>query len=278
MQRPVTTKQYDECVAMTDKASNSVVSDNSEGGDVEVKFWSSRNIGVLALSGVIILTLIIGAFAFQEMRFKHTAANALIRPSGLPTSISTSLANLMALSPIPNTAAHDFTLTDQRGVTTSLRSFRGRAVVLDFMDPHCVDICPIVSQELLDAHRNLGASANRVVFLAVNVNQFATSVGAVNAFSREHQLTSLPSWHFFTGSAAMLRSVWRAYGVAVNAPSPQADVVHSSLIFFIDAKGRERYLANPTDLRTATGKAYLPADSLASWGTGIALVLKSLLS
>jgi cytochrome oxidase Cu insertion factor (SCO1/SenC/PrrC family) len=278
MQRPGTAEQYCECIAMTDNSSNSVVSDNSEGGDVEVKFWSSRNIGVLALSGVIILTLIIGAFVFQEMRFRHTATNALIRPSGLPASISTSLANLMALSPIPNTAAHDFTLTDQRGVTTSLRSFRGRAVVLDFMDPHCVDICPIVSQELLDAHRNLGASANRVVFLAVNVNQFATSVGAVNAFSREHQLTSLPSWHFFTGSAAMLRSVWRAYGVAVNAPSPQADVVHSSLIFFIDAKGRERYLANPTDLRTATGKAYLPADSLASWGTGIALVLKSLLS
>jgi peroxiredoxin len=46
----------------------------------------------------------------------------------------------MGLSPVPARPAPGFTLTDQDGRTMSLSSFRGRAVVLEFMDPHCTDI------------------------------------------------------------------------------------------------------------------------------------------
>lgn len=41
-----------------------------------------------------------------------------------------------------------------------------RAVILEFMDTHCVDICPIVSQEFVDAYHDLGATASHAVFLA----------------------------------------------------------------------------------------------------------------
>jgi cytochrome oxidase Cu insertion factor (SCO1/SenC/PrrC family) len=51
---------------------------------------------------------------------------------------------------------------DQNGHRLSLASFRGRAVVLEFMDPHCVDICPIVSQEFVDAYDDLGKAATGV--------------------------------------------------------------------------------------------------------------------
>lgn len=145
------------------------------------------------------------------------------------------------------------------------------------MDPHCTDICPIISQELIDAYRNLGAQASRVAFLAVNVNRYHTTVSAVRAFSNEHSLNTIPSWYFFTGSPDVLKSVWASYGVTVFAPSPKADVVHSSFIFFIDAQGRERYIANSTDLHTAGGQAYLPAGSLTAWGRGISTVVASLL-
>lgn len=62
----------------------------------------------------------------------------------------------MQLSPVPVTRAPGFTLTDQDGQAMSLASLRGRAVVLEFMDPHCTDICPIVSREFIDAYRDLG--------------------------------------------------------------------------------------------------------------------------
>lgn len=230
---------------------------------------------IIAAIGVTIL--LAGLFAiFATRTSNQTNPSGPIRVSGIPATIPTSLANLMALSPIPNTKAHAITLTDQNGRPISLASFKGRAVVLDFMDPHCVDICPIISQELIDAYKDLGAQASRVAFLAVNVNRFHTSIGAIRTFTNEHFLSTIPSWHFLTGSPTALKPIWAAYAVTVVAPSPSADIIHSSFIYFIDASGRERYLANPTDLHTASGKAYLPAGPLAEWGKGIALVVKSL--
>jgi cytochrome oxidase Cu insertion factor (SCO1/SenC/PrrC family) len=198
------------------------------------------------------------------------------RASGIPASVSTSLANLMQLSPVPVTSAPGFTLTDQGGHPMSLAGLRGRVVVLDFMDPHCTDICPIVSREFLDAYRDLGATAPRVVFLAVNVNRYHLQVADVAAFSGEQQLTQIPAWHFLTGSYPRLRAVWQAYLIEVDAPSPDADVIHSSQMYFIDRQGRERFLADPMVDHTASGSSYLPAGQLASWGQGIALVARQL--
>ena len=237
------------------------------------------NLKYALVSAVAVTVLVAGLFVVLANRNSgQPNTSGSIRVSGLPASISTPLANLMALSPIPNTKAHAFTLTDQRGRSLSLASFQGQAVVLDFMDPHCTDICPIVAQELIDAYKDLGTQASRVVFLAVNVNRFHTSVAAINTFTNEHLLSSIPSWHFLTGTPNVLKPIWTDYSVTVVAPSPTADVVHSSYIFFINQKGQEQYLANPTDLHTAGGKAYLPAGSLSDWGRGIALVMKSMLN
>jgi cytochrome oxidase Cu insertion factor (SCO1/SenC/PrrC family) len=183
----------------------------------------------------------------------------------------------MALAPVPNRPAPGFTLTDQKGQTLSLGSFRGRAVVLEFMDPHCVDICPIVSQEFVDAYHDLGRAASHVVFLAVNVNPYNLTVSDVATYSQEHQLNRIPSWHFFTGSVSDLTAVWHSYGIEVEAPNPNADIIHTSVVFFIDPSGHERYIATPMDDHTAQGSAYLPAGPLASWGDGIALVTRQLI-
>lgn len=223
------------------------------------------------------LVLVAGGFAVIAKRH-HDQQSQLIRVSGIPSTISTPLATLMFLAPIPAKPAPAFTLIDQSGHTLSLSDFRGHAVVLEFMDSHCTDICPIVSQEFIDADHDLGSAASRTVFIAVNVNADHGAVADVAAFSQEHQLDTIPNWHFFTGTAADLQPVWNSYGVVVQVPSPTVDIIHSSFVYFIDPKGRERYLANPMDDHTASGAAYLPAGSLSSWGQGIALVSKSLSS
>jgi cytochrome oxidase Cu insertion factor (SCO1/SenC/PrrC family) len=232
------------------------------------------------ITGVVVGGLIFAtAFALVAVRVRqHQESASLPRPSGIPASVPTSVANLMGLSPVPVRAAPDFTLTDQAGRTMSLASFRGHVVVLEFMDPHCTDICPIVSQEFLDAYRDLGGQASQVVFAAVNVNHYHLGVADVAAFSREQRLTSIPSWHFFTGSYPRLRTVWNDYEVAVDAPSPNADVIHSSVVYFIDPRGRERFLASPMADHTASGTSYLPAGQLGSWGRGIALIARQLAS
>ncbi len=206
----------------------------------------------------------------------HQSAPQTLRVSGLPATVSTPLAQLMTLSPVPARAAPTFTLTDQQSRTLSLRSFRGRTVVLEFMDPHCVDICPLVSREFVDANRDLGGGAKKVVFMAVNVNPYFESVANMATFSNRHQLNTIASWHFFTGSTAQLRAVWHSYDITVEVPSRNADIIHTSIIYFIDPSGRERYVATPYAQYTKNHRAFLPGATLASWGHGIALVAKSL--
>ena len=231
--------------------------------------------GLVVIAAVLAVLIVAASAGYVVIRVRqHETAG--LRTSGIPASVSTSLANLMQLSPVPVTSAPGFSLTDQGGQAMSLAGLRGRVVVLDFMDPHCTDICPLVSREFIDAYRDLGASAPHVVFLAVNVNRYHLQVADVAAFSSEQQLTAIPAWHFLTGPYPSLRAVWQAYQIQVDAPGPDADVIHSSQLYFIDPHGRERFLASPVADHTASGSSYLPAGELASWGQGIALVARQL--
>jgi cytochrome oxidase Cu insertion factor (SCO1/SenC/PrrC family) len=232
----------------------------------------------MLITGAVVGGVVVaGLFAFLVTRaVPQQRSAAVLRPSGLPASVSTSLADLMALSPAPKRDAPGFTLTDQAGRTMSLADLRGRVVVLEFMDPHCTDICPLVFREYLRAHHDLGRLAAKVVFAAVNVNQYRLRVADVAAYSRGEGLATMPSWHFLTGPYPRLKAVWRAYGVAVHAPGRNADVIHSSLVVFIDPRGRERFVASPMADHTASGTAYLPAGQLAAWGHGIAPVARRL--
>jgi len=116
------------------------------------------------------------------------------------------------------------------------------------------------------------------VFAAVNVNQYFNRVHDVLAYSRAHQLSSIPGWHFLTGPVPMLRAVWHAYDVEVQAPRPDADIVHTSVTYFIGPGGTERYVATPMADHTSSGAAYLPASQITAWGRGIALVARTLIS
>ena len=236
--------------------------------------------GRLRLLALVVATIVVavaaGLATFLLARPQPTPPGLAMRPSGIPASISTRLANLMELTPLPHVPAPGFTLTDQHGHTLSLASLRGKAVVLEFMDPHCTDICPIVSQEFVDAYRELGPAAAKVVFVAVNVNQFHASVADVAAFSQAHQLTAIPDWHFFTGPVPELRAVWRDYHIEVAAPHPGGDILHTSAVYFIDPQGRERYLASPMVGHTKSGTAFLPVRDITSWGHGIAVLARGL--
>jgi protein SCO1/2 len=230
------------------------------------------------LIGIALIVVVAAVTAVVAVRWHRQETPASLRPSGIPASVPDGTVNLMGLSPVPARAAPGFTLTDQDGNAMPLSAFRGKVVVLEFMDPHCVDICPLVSQEFVDAHHDLGRSAGEVVFATVNVNQYYNAVPDVLAYSRAHQLNTIPDWHFFTGPVTALRGVWRAYNVDVEAPNPNADIIHTSVIYFIGPGGTERYVASPMADYTKSGSAYLPAGQLADWGRGIALVARALAS
>src|SRR5215467_7928969 len=126
---------------------------------------------ILGVAAVLLIGLNVYA-VFAVISTKNETAGANLRPSGIPANISTGLANMMQISPVPGVRAPGFTLTDQNGHTMSLASLRGKVVVLEFMDPHCTDICPIVSQEFVAATPQLAARARHVVFAAIHLNPY----------------------------------------------------------------------------------------------------------
>lgn len=251
-----------------DSSPDSEVTANSRKREVSTRLLVS------AIGVAVFATALFGFVLVHHL--DHRSPQQTLRASGIPSSIPTPLANLMELSPVPNRPAPNFSLVDQNHQTLSLASFKGHSLVLEFMDSHCVDICPIVSQEFVNAYHDLGKSASGVVFIGVNVNPFHTSVSDVASFSREHQLTSIPTWHFFTGPTSKLKTVWHDYGVLVVAHNPKADVIHTSIVFFIDPQGRERFIGAPTDQHTAKGTAFLPGNQLTLWGHGIADVARQM--
>jgi cytochrome oxidase Cu insertion factor (SCO1/SenC/PrrC family)/thiol-disulfide isomerase/thioredoxin len=135
-------------------------------------------------------------------------------------------------------AAPGFTLTDQFGRPVSLRSYRGKVVLLAFNDSECTTICPLTTTAMLDAKAMLGRAGADVQLLGVDANPKATSLEDVLSYSQLHGM--LGSWHFLTGQLAALRSVWSAYGV--QAAIEGGEIAHTPALFVIDPQGREREL------------------------------------
>src|SRR5512145_243076 len=84
--------------------------------------------------------------------------------------------------------APDFQLRDQSGVLISLLDFRGKVVVLTFMDSTCKDTCPLTATQFRQTYRQLDQSErNQVAFIGVNVNSEANQVADVAEITK--------TWH-----------------------------------------------------------------------------------
>ena len=135
-------------------------------------------------------------------------------------------------TPLSGTAPA-FALSDQFGQKVSLRSFRGKVVLLAFNDSECTTICPLTTTAMLEAKAMLGAAGSRVQLLGVDANPKATALQDVLSYSQLHGM--LHAWHFLTGSLPQLRRVWSAYHVLAAIQGGQVD--HTPALFVIGPGG-----------------------------------------
>lgn len=139
-------------------------------------------------------------------------------------------------NPAGGKLAPGFVLRDQLGRRTSLSQFRGKVVLLAFVDSHCTTICPLTTESMVDAVRLLGPAGSQVQLLGINANPLATKVADVAAYTSAHHMQG--RWRFLTGSLSQLKRVWRSYHVYVAAT--HNDIDHEPIIFLIGPQGRER--------------------------------------
>jgi len=132
--------------------------------------------------------------------------------------------------------APDIRLVNQFGQRMALSQFRGKVVVLAFVDSRCTNVCPLTTVSMVAAKRLLGAAGSRVQLLGVDANPRATGVSDVMAYSRAHEMVN--QWDFLTGTLPQLQAAWRGFHIAVQIEHGMID--HTPALFVIDAHGRER--------------------------------------
>jgi cytochrome oxidase Cu insertion factor (SCO1/SenC/PrrC family) len=134
--------------------------------------------------------------------------------------------------------APDFRLAAASGAPISLRQFRGRPVIVTFLDPVCHSLCPLEASELNRALASLPA-AKRPAVVSVSVNPWADSRAAFRADARKWRLG--PEWHWAAGSYALLAPVWKRYAIGVLR-TKRSDVSHTEASYLVDRDGYERAL------------------------------------
>jgi len=141
--------------------------------------------------------------------------------------------------------APEFALTDQAGDPISLARFKGRPVVVTFIDPLCRNLCPLEAKILERAVASLPAS-QRPEIVSVSVNQWANARRYLLQDVAKWNLHT--NWHWAVGPAPALAKVWRGYQIAVeDAPRTVAGVTvhtiaHTEASYVVDRDGNERAL------------------------------------
>jgi len=160
------------------------------------------------------------------------------------------LANSPTLDPgtsLPDRPAPDFALYDQFGKRVTLHQYRGKVVLLAFIDSECTTLCPLTTTAMLDAKRLLGAAGQQVQLLGVDADPKATQIEDVLSYSQLHGLTR--AWRFATGTLGQLAPVWKRYYVQTDIQDGL--ISHTAALFVIDPQGRERKLYTTVQSYTA---------------------------
>ena len=130
--------------------------------------------------------------------------------------------------------APSFSLKSYRGRVVTMRSLRGKVVLVTFLDTDCQTKCPLIASVIGDGLRLLAPSDQRqVVPLALTVNPPRDTPVSVRRFLRDRDALGLD---FLLGTTKRMRPVWRAFHVLSAVETGNADV-HSADVRVYDRAG-----------------------------------------
>jgi cytochrome oxidase Cu insertion factor (SCO1/SenC/PrrC family) len=141
--------------------------------------------------------------------------------------------------------APDFELIDQTGRRVSLAGYRGRTVIVTFIDPLCRNFCPLEAKQLNDLVRSLPARS-RPAIVSVSVNVYGNARANLQEDVVKWRLG--PQWRWAVGSGRELASVWRRYQIGVLVTTKRIagvrvhEVSHTEAAYVVDRRGYERAL------------------------------------
>jgi cytochrome oxidase Cu insertion factor (SCO1/SenC/PrrC family) len=153
--------------------------------------------------------LSVGVFMSLAMHPRTTAAAAQV-------DISPS-ANVIG-APLTRQTTPPLTgLVDQNGTPISLADEKGHVVLVAFMDPLCVNLCPILGRDIVAVEQALPKTI-KPVLLIVSVMPDRTAAN-VATFIKTNLTTQWdPGWHWLLGPDAALKITWLKWGEPLEPP------------------------------------------------------------
>jgi cytochrome oxidase Cu insertion factor (SCO1/SenC/PrrC family) len=177
------------------------------------------------------------------------------------SSAAASNPNLDLGTSLGTKAAPNVKLTNQFGQPMALSQFRGKAVLLGFVDSECTTVCPLTTLAMLQAKQMLGKAGDDVQLLGIDANPDAIATSNVLAYSRVHNMVN--RWDFLTGSLPQLKTAWKSFNIYAKVVGDQID--HTPALYVIDPQGRERMVyLTPMAYSSITQSAQVIAQELAS--------------
>jgi protein SCO1/2 len=132
--------------------------------------------------------------------------------------------------------APDFTLTDQAGRPTTLAGLRGQVAVLAFVSTSCGPPCVLIAQQIRGA---LDELAHPVPVLLISLDPVSDTPARIAHFLAQVSLSRRA--RYLTGPPGVLRSLWRAYGIAPPSAGRSA-FERTAGVLVVDRAGRERVI------------------------------------
>jgi protein SCO1/2 len=139
----------------------------------------------------------------------------------------------------------DFTFLDQEGRTTRAEAFRGAPWVADFIFTRCTSACPMLTAQMGNLQRRLGADAARVRLASFSVDPEYDTPAVLKAYAAAHGASG--RWLFLTGElAAMREAIERGFRLSMGDPRDGPveqgafDFMHAQHFLLVDAENRIR--------------------------------------
>jgi protein SCO1 len=135
--------------------------------------------------------------------------------------------------------APPFMLTSQDGKPVALADLRGKVVAVTFIYTECPDICPMLTQKMVQVQDELGPDfGKKIAFVSISLDPEHDTPAVLKDYA-QFWGAKPEGWSFLTGSLEAVRDVTRRYGVFFSKKE-DGSVEHSQLTTLVDADGQMR--------------------------------------
>lgn len=137
--------------------------------------------------------------------------------------------------PPPGLSLPDFDLMSYTGARVETSDFRGKAVVLTFLESECTEACPVLVSQIARALDLLTPEERgRVAAVGISTQPDEDTLASVRAFLRARHAEG--KLDYLIGSESELRPVWEQANILSALDSGDADV-HSAPVRIYDRTG-----------------------------------------